>query len=61
MGLVDNLKGRFSGKKGAETRAQAQEVAQKVDDQAAKLATKDGSIGDVAKKAHEVIDKVDGD
>jgi hypothetical protein len=61
MGLLDSVKGMFSGKKGAETKAQMQKVAQKVDDQAEKLATKDGVIGDVAQKAHEVIDKVDGD
>lgn len=61
MGLLDSLKGMFSGKKGAQTKAQAQKVAQKVDDQAAKLATKDGILGDVAEKAHEIIDKIDGD
>ncbi len=61
MGLLDKLKGMFSGKKGAETKAQAQQVAQKVDDQAAKLAEKDGVVGDVAEKAHEVLDKIDGD
>jgi len=61
MGLMDSVKGMFSGKKGAATKAQAQQVAQKVDDQAAKLATKDGVIGDVAEKAHEVLDKIDGD
>ena len=61
MGLLDSVKGMFSGKKGAETKAQMQKVAQKVDDQAEKLATKDGVIGDVAEKAHEVIDKADGD
>jgi hypothetical protein len=61
MGLLDSVKGMFSGKKGAETKAQAQKVAQKVDDQAAKLATKDGVLGDVAEKAHNIIDKVDGD
>ena len=61
MGLLDSLKGMFSGKKGAEAKAQVQKVAQKVDDQAAKLATKDGVVGDVAGKAHEIIDKVDGD
>jgi hypothetical protein len=61
MGLLDSVKGMFSGKQGAQTKAQAQKVAQNVDDQAAKLATKDGAIGDVAEKTHEVIDKVDGD
>lgn len=61
MGLLDSVKGMFSGKKGAETKAQVQKVAQKVDDQAEKLATKDGVVGDVAEKAHKVIDKVDGD
>lgn len=61
MGLLDSFKGMFSGKKGAEAKAQAQKVAQKVDDQAAKLATKDGVIGTIADKAHEVLDKIDGD
>jgi hypothetical protein len=61
MGLMDSLKGMFSGKKGAETKAQAQKIAQKVDDQAAKLAEKDGVVGTVAGKAHEVLDKIDGD
>ncbi len=61
MGLLDSIKGMFSGKKGDETKAQAEKVAQQVDDQAAKLATKEGTVGDVAEKAHEVIDKVDGD
>jgi hypothetical protein len=61
MGLLDKVKGMFTGKKGAQTKAQAQKVAQKVDDQAAKLAKKDGVVGDVAEKAHQLIDKVDGD
>ena len=47
MGLMDSLKGMFSGKKGAQAKAQAQKVAQKVDDQAAKLAEKDGVVGTV--------------
>ena len=61
MGLLDSVKGMFKGKKGAATKEQAQKVAQKVDDQAAKLAEKDGVVGDVAGKAHEVLDKIDGD
>jgi hypothetical protein len=61
MGVMDSLKGMFSGKKGAETKAKAQKMAQKVDDEAAKLATRDGVVGTVAEKAHEVIDKIDGD
>ncbi|HEY0520322.1 MAG TPA: hypothetical protein VGC84_12585 [Ilumatobacteraceae bacterium] len=61
MALLDNLKAMFTGKRGAETKAQAQKIAQKVDDQAAKLATKDGIVGTVAEKAHEVLDKIDGD
>lgn len=60
MGLMDSLKGMLGGKK-APSKAQAQQVAQKVDDEAAKLAKKDGVIGDVAEKAHEVLDKIDGD
>jgi len=61
MGLLDSIKGMFSGKKGAQTKAQAQKVAQKVDDQAAKLAGKDGVVGTIAEKAHELLDKIDGD
>ena len=61
MGLLDSVKGMFTGKKGADTKAQVQKVAQKVDDQAAKLATKEGVVGKVADKAHEVLDKIDGD
>jgi len=61
MGVMDSLKGMFSGKKGAEAKAKVQKVAQRVDDEAAKLATKDGVVGTVAEKAHEVIDKIDGD
>ena len=44
-----------------ETKAQVEKVAKQVDDQAAKLSTNEGTVGDVAGKAHEVIDKVDGD
>jgi hypothetical protein len=61
MALLDSLKGMFTGKRGAQTKAQAQKVVQKVDDQAAKLAEKDGVVGTVAEKAHEVLDKIDGD
>jgi len=58
---MDSVKGMFSGKKGAETKAEAEQIAQKVDAEAQKLATKDGTVGDVAEKVHEVVDKVDGD
>ena len=64
MGLMDSVKGLFGGKKGADSAdsvAQLKDVATKVDDQAEKLATTDGTVGDVAGKAHEVLDKVDGD
>jgi hypothetical protein len=61
MGLLDSVKAMFTGKKGAQTKAHAQQAAQKVDDQAAKLAKKDGVVGDVAEKAHEILDKIDGD
>jgi len=61
MGLLDSVKGMFSGKKGAETKVQAEKIAQQVDAEAQKLSTKEGTVGDVAGKAHEVIDKVDGD
>jgi len=61
MGLMDSIKGMLSGKKGAETKAEAEQIAQKVDAEAQKLATKDGTVGDVAEKVHEVVDMVDGD
>ena len=61
MGLMDSIKGMLSGKKGAETKAEAEQIAQKVDAEAQQLATKDGTVGDVAEKVHEVVDKVDGD
>ena len=61
MGLMDSLKGMLGGKKGEQTKAQAQKVAQSVDAQAEKLAAKDGIVGDVAEKAHEALDKIDGD
>jgi hypothetical protein len=63
MGLLDSLKGLVGGKKkgrGAPTK-QLQDIAKKADDQAEKLAKKDGTVGKVAGKAHEVLDKVDGD
>ena len=61
MGLLDSLKSMFSGQKGAQTKAQAQKVAQKIDDKAEQLAEKDGVVGKVAEKTHEVLDKIDGD
>jgi len=64
MGFLDSVKGLLGGKKGtgaADPKAQVQGVAQKIDDEAAKLATKDGVVGDVAAKAHEILDKIDGD
>ena len=61
MAILDSLKGMFTGKKGADTKAQAQQVAQKVDDEAAKLEKKDGVVGEVGEKTHEVLDKIDGD
>ena len=61
MGLMDSLKGMLGGNKGAPTKAQAQKAAQSVDAQAAKLAAKDGIVGDVAERAHQVLDKIDGD
>ena len=36
-------------------------VAQKIDDKAEQLAEKDGVVGKVAEKTHEVLDKIDGD
>jgi hypothetical protein len=64
MGLLDSLKGLFSKKKPGGSSApteQLQGLAKQADDQAEKLATKEGAVGDAAGKAHEVLDKVDGD
>jgi hypothetical protein len=64
MGLLDSVKGLFGGKKSGGAKApkkQLQGLAKKADDQAEKLAKKDGVVGDVAAKAHEALDKVDGD
>lgn len=63
MGLLDSLKGLVGGKKKGSgvPKKQLQGIAKKADDQAEKLAKKDGVVGDVAGKAHEVLDKVDGD
>jgi hypothetical protein len=63
MGLLDSVKSMFGGKgkKGSGSTDQLQDLAKKADDQAEKLATKDGKVGDVAGQAHEVLDKVDGD
>jgi len=61
MGLMDSVKNMFSGKKGAETKVEAEQIARQVDAEAQKLAAKDGTVGDVAEKVHEVADKVDGD
>lgn len=65
MGLLDSLKGLFGGKKkagaGGTPQRQLQDLAKKADDQAEKLAKKDGAVGNAAAKAHEALDKVDGD
>ncbi len=63
MGLLDSVKGLFGGKKSgaADTGDQLKDIATKADDQAQKLSTQDGVVGDVADKAHDVLDKVDGD
>ncbi len=60
MGFLDSIKGMF-GKGKKPSTEQVQQVAKKADDQAEKLATKEGTVGDVAEKAHEQLDKVDGD
>jgi len=59
MGLLDSIKGLFGGKKPSSQ--QVQQVAKQADDQAEKMATKEGTVGDVAGTAHEQLDKVDGD
>lgn len=60
MGLFDKVKDMIPDDKD-ELKEKAQDLASKADDQAQKLAEKDGVIGDVAKKAHKVLDKIDGD
>lgn len=61
MGFLDSIKGMFGGKGKKAPTEQLQQVAKKADDEAEKLAAKDGVVGDVAEKAHEVLDKIDGD
>jgi hypothetical protein len=74
MGLMDSLKGMLgkSKAKGSDAAeagtsgagdlvAKARDAATKIDDKAEDLAEKDGTLGTVAGKAHEVLDKVDGD
>lgn len=74
MGLMDSLKGLLgrSKEKGATAAkagkdqandlvAKARGAATKLDDKAEELSKKDGKVGGLAGKAHELIDKVDGD
>ncbi len=58
---MDKIKQMFSGKNAGQAKGKAQDVAKKLDAKAEELSRKDGAVGKVAGKAHEVLDKVDGD
>ncbi|MEO5724230.1 MAG: hypothetical protein ABIQ39_06035 [Ilumatobacteraceae bacterium] len=58
MGFLEDAKEALDG---GNLKDQAEGIAKKLDDQAEKLSGKDGVVGDVAGKAHELLDKVDGD
>jgi hypothetical protein len=60
MGLFDKVKDLIPEDK-AKLKAQAQEIATKLDGRAQELAKRDGKIGDLAAKAHQLLDKVDTD
>lgn len=61
MGFLDKVKQMFSGNNAQQTKNRAQGVAKKIDAKAEELSHKDGAVGTVASKAHDVLDKVDGD
>jgi hypothetical protein len=60
MGLFDKVKDMLPKDKTA-LKGKAQDIAGKLDQQAEKLAQKDGKLGDLAAKAHTILDKVDTD
>ena len=60
MGLFDKVKDMIPDDKDA-LKDKAQDIAGKLDDKAEELAEKDGKVGDLAEKAHEILDKVDTD
>ena len=61
MGLFDKAKEALSGEQGEELRNKAQDLATQLDDKAEELSTKEGTVGDVATKAHGLLDRVDRD
>jgi len=61
MGLFDKAKEALADVNTEELKANAQEMATKADDKAEELAAKDGTVGDLAGKAHGLLDKVDND
>lgn len=61
MGFLDKVKQMFSGKNADQAKGKARDVAKKLDAKAEEMSHKDGAVGKVAGKAHEVLDKVDGD
>ena len=60
MGLFDKIKDALPDDKD-ELKDKAQDIAGKLDDKAEDLAKKDGKIGDIAEKSHDLLDKVDKD
>jgi hypothetical protein len=60
MGLFDKVKELIPEDK-AKLKAQALDIAAKLDDKAQELAKKEGKVGDLAAKAHQLLDKVDTD
>jgi hypothetical protein len=61
MELFDKAKDALTGEKGQELKAKAQDVIAKIDDKAEELSAKEGVVGDIAGKAHQLLDKIDGD
>ena len=60
MGLFDKVKDMIPDDKDA-LKDKAQDIAGKLDDKAEDLAKKDGKVGDLAEKAHTLLDTVDKD
>ena len=60
MGLFDKAKDLIPDDTDA-LKKQAQDIAGKLDDQAEKLGKNDGKVGDLADKAHSILDQLDTD
>jgi hypothetical protein len=61
MGLFDKAKEALSDANTEELTVKGQALATKADDEAEKLATKDGTLGDIAGTAHGLLERVDND